>query len=532
LTEAIISLSGDKYSEYLRDESRSTGEAESISFPRSEQDIINILAAVREKGIKLTVQGARTGITGGAVPRGGHIMNLSLMNKVTGARFDKEKNIACLTVQPGLLLSQLRKMLPGLNFDTTGWTSESLAALEDLRKTGPWFFTPDPTETTASLGGMAACNASGARSFYYGATRNHIESLRILLPDGSSFSLKRGRDKASCSNFKILTEQGGVIEGMIPRYRMPGVKNAAGYFVKDGMDLVDLFIGSEGTLGIITEIEIRLVPAPRAMWGVTVFFPEEKSAVLFVRAVRGEPVACLEKPFPHKPVAIEYFNHKSLQLLRTQKERYAAFGQIQELRPEYHTAIYVEYHANSDEELFEIMKRLGRLIAACGGNEENTWVAYKPSDMEKLHFFRHAVPESVNMLIDQRRKKDPALTKLGTDMAVPDAALDRIVDMYNQDLEEKGLDSVMFGHIGNNHIHVNILPHSMDDYLEGKVLYLKWAREAVRLGGTVSAEHGIGKLKTSFLLEMYGEEGVRQMAALKSLFDPMGILNSGNLFEV
>ena len=140
------------------------------------------------------------------------------------------------------------------------------------------------------------------------------------------------------------------------------------------------------------------------------------------------------------------------------------------------------------------------------------------------------MPEAVNLLIDERRKQEPHLTKLGTDMAVPDAALDHILPLYRRTLLAAGLEHVIFGHIGNNHVHVNILSRTMRDYETGKQLYLDWAREVLRLGGTVSAEHGIGKLKTALLREMYGAEGIAQMQAVKRLFDPAGCLNRGNLF--
>ena len=140
------------------------------------------------------------------------------------------------------------------------------------------------------------------------------------------------------------------------------------------------------------------------------------------------------------------------------------------------------------------------------------------------------MPEAVNLLIDERKRSNAELTKLGTDMSVPDEHLEAVIAMYNAGLRENGLESVIFGHIGNNHVHVNILPNSIEEYDRGKSLYLTWARQIVELGGSVSAEHGIGKIKVAFLKLMYGEEGIAQMRALKRLFDPEMALNVGNLF--
>lgn len=102
--------------------------------------------------------------------------------------------------------------------------------------------------------------------------------------------------------------------------------------------------------------------------------------------------------------------------------------------------------------------------------------------------------------------------------------------MYREGLAQAGLEYVIFGHIGNNHVHVNILPRNMDEYEQGKALYLAWAKQVVAMGGSVSAEHGIGKIKTGFLNVMYGSDGIMKMKRLKELFDSDNLLNPGNLF--
>ncbi|HHY90048.1 MAG TPA: FAD-binding oxidoreductase, partial [Clostridiales bacterium] len=380
----------------------------------------------------------------------------------------------------------------------------------------------DPTEASASIGGMVSNNASGARTFRYGPTRNYIEGLRIFLVDGDSFVLRRGEHKANGRIFEIRTDQGKILSGRIPSYPMPDVKNASGYYAKENMDLVDLFIGAEGTLGIITEVEIKLIPKPAFFCGMTVFAPNEEIALHFIRRVR-------ECAF--KPAAIEYFNADALRLLKEQKEKNAAFSVLLEMPFDSHVAVYVEYHGEENEVLQGILQA-GEIFVSCGGNEADTWLALNPQGMEQLHFFRHAVPEAVNLTIDERRRKEAGLTKLGTDMAVPDAMLENVMHLYRTALRETGVDSVIFGHIGNNHVHVNILPRNMEDYRKGKALYAKWAEAVVKMGGTVSAEHGIGKIKTSLLQKMLGEKGIEEMKAIKRTFDPEWRLNIGNLFEI
>ena len=507
----MIHMSSE-YQDYLRDESRSIGHAEYIAFPLSEDDVKQVLREAA--GQRITIQGARTGLAAGAVPRGGAILNLSKMNRILGLRFDPGKSCFILRVQPGVLLSQVRRALQDLSFDTSQWSEFSMEALEQLRKSGSWFFSPDPTETSATIGGMVACNASGARSYHYGPTRDYVEGLRVVFGDTSAVELLRGRERVESGVFSFVTDKGSVISGVLPALPLPSVKNASGYYLQEDMDVLDLFIGSEGTLGIITEVEVRLLPLPAAIWGVMAFPPGTTQALRFVEELRTE--LC--------PVAIELFDHRALQLLRDH-------GHAGNLEPDHHTAVYAEFHGAAKDEVRDLVFALGQIAERHGASEERTWVATNYHDLEKLYQFRHATPETVNGLIDRRRQRDPGITKLGTDMAVPDSELLTVVELYNRGIRDEGLEAVMFGHIGDNHIHVNILPRSMDDYVRGRQLYHSWAREVISRGGTVSAEHGVGKMKVAMLRDMVGDEGVRKMRQVKRVFDPDGVLCMDNVFE-
>lgn len=495
MAQDLIKPFGPDFTDYLHDESRRVGKADSISFPMSEDEVIEVVQQARELGRCITTQGARTGLAAGAVPEGGHVLNLSRMTSVGEIR--SYGSGSYLSVQPGVTLADVRKITEAYGM----------------------FFPPDPTETSASIGGMVACNASGALSFHYGSTRKWVRSLRVVLSDGSTLSVKRGEHFADGRHFRI-----GAISGQLPSYTQPKVKSAAGYYVADDMDLVDLFVGMEGTLGIVTEIELRLLPRPQAVNGLTVFMESEESALRLVEAARSDVAGSI------RPVAIEFFNHDALDLLRAMKSDNPAFASIPALRPDYHTAIYLEFHGESEEELEEAVTQIMDVLAELGVSDEDTWYATNQRELEPLKAFRHATPEAVNLLIDQRKRNHPELTKLGTDMSVPDAHLADAMQMYNSALAENQLESVIFGHIGNNHVHVNILPNNIEEYDRGKRLYLSWAKRVVEMGGSISAEHGIGKLKVPFLALMYGEEAIAEMKSLKRLFDPDGILNPGNLF--
>lgn len=512
----------DTYVEYLRDESRTVGKAESISFPKTEQEVIYILSHMSAQDIPVTVQGARTGLAAAAVPDGGHIMNLSLMDKVTALCQDAQGRFY-VTVQPGVILSRLRKSIENRQFDTVGWDIDSQKAYAAFCEASEQFFPPDPTETSASIGGMASCNASGARSLRYGSIRGHISRLRVVLCDGQTLSLERGKNFAQGRRLKIKTEQGNIYDLKLPGYHMPQAKNASGYYIDDNMDAIDLFIGSDGTLGVITELELALSPLPAVIWGVNCFFTREEDAISFVinLRTRQENVA-----------SIEFFDRDALSILRTQKEENLAFSQLPDTDPAMDSVISVELHCNTEEQAAQQLFEIGGIMDRVGGDQYNSWVARTAADLNVLAFFRHAVPESVNMLIDRRKRDNPAITKLGTDMSVPNEHLGYIMKMYHAMLKQRRLESAIWGHIGANHLHVNILPGNEQDFLSGKELYALWAEEVSRLGGAVSAEHGVGKLKAGFLSVMYGQKHIEEMIALKATLDPKGILGVGNLFKV
>lgn len=521
---AIIHPYSDDFADYVHDESRSQGVAESISFPESETEVCEILRMLFPAGTHVTVQGARTGLAAGAVPHGGHVMNLSHMNRYLGMRQDG--NHFFLRVQPGVVLSELRKHLKALDFVTEDWSKSAAAALEALRGSSAYIFPTDPTETSACLGGMAACNASGARSFYYGSMRRHVSALRVVLSDGDVLVLKRGEVFSRGRTLTLMTEGGRTLNVALPTYTMPAAKNASGYFVADNMDALDLFIGSDGTLGVITELELELMPAPAITWGVSCFFTAESQALDFTCAVRDVLDVGAEKP-----VALEYFDGDALDILRAQKTAGSTFAALREPPKDARCCVYVELAGASTDSVLATLRCLGEIMQRVGGDSAKTWVARTEIDRDALQFFRHAVPESVNMLIDKRRRTSSGITKLGSDMSVPNEWLREVVALYRKTLSEEHLQSAAWGHIGNNHLHVNILPHNLDEYHRGKELFARWAAEITRMGGAVSAEHGVGKLKRDFLAIMYGPRHIEEMARLKLTFDPKAQLGRGNLFD-
>ena len=487
------------HADYLRDESRRTGRAERIAFPRTESDVLAALAEARAQRMPVTTQGARTGVTGGAVPEGGLVLNLAHMDKILAVGNGE------MRVQPGATLAAIRAAVPP-----------------------GFYFAPDPTEPSASIGGMISCNSSGALSFLHGPTRNHVLGLRVATLSGEILDLRRGRDKTAGLRFAL-----GSLAGELPPLPRPAVKNAAGYFVDPDMDLVDLFVGSEGTLGVVVEATLRLLPAPGAVWGLMAFLPDTPAVVGYVDALRSNALQPSAFPLPPSAslAALEYFDARCLDFLREHAGELASKDISVPSIPPGAACVYAEWHAPDADDAEAALMAAAERLPEFGADPDACILADTPHDIERLKLFRHAVPEMVNSAIDERRKIHPGLVKLGTDMSVPDSRLADVLALYEGDLAATDLEHLIFGHIGANHLHVNILPRHPEDYAAGRALYARWAAQVIAWGGSISAEHGIGKLKRDLFRQMAGDPALAHMRELKKQFDPDTLLNPGTLFE-
>jgi D-lactate dehydrogenase (cytochrome) len=172
------------------------------------------------------------------------------------------------------------------------------------------------------------------------------------------------------------------------------------------------------------------------------------------------------------------------------------------------------------------------MVKKCNTTLETSWTAYENREFARFKHFRHALPETVNSIIADRKRHYPDLHKLGTDMSVPEEKFRDMMKYYHSVLQEAKLEYVIFGHIGNNHVHVNILPKNIEELEFGLKIYEKFAKKAVTYGGSISAEHGIGRMKIEFLKIMYTEKEIEEMRTIKKAFDPSLLFNCGNIFEI
>jgi D-lactate dehydrogenase (cytochrome) len=192
-------------------------------------------------------------------------------------------------------------------------------------------------------------------------------------------------------------------------------------------------------------------------------------------------------------------------------------------------AVYWETLETNGNGLEERMERWEEELARRGSSLDATWSGFDRKEMERLRAFRHAVPELVNHRVARFRQASPGIRKIGSDAAVPAAAFESFFDAVRTQLENSGIETVIFGHLGDCHLHFNMVPHDSGELERALEIYERIMDDAVAAGGTVSAEHGIGKLKIPYLSRMYPPEAVEDMKNTKRVLDPMGIMNRGTL---
>lgn len=479
---------------YTKDASNFRGEAGEVFIPETVEELSEATRMCFKNKTPATICGAGTGLTGSCVPLGGAVISLEKLNKII--MIDAGKKSAL--VQPGLLLSELQSTLKGMGL----------------------FYPPNPTEINSSIGGNAATNASGSKTFKYGPTRGFIESLKIVLADGDILHIKRGESIAKGRDLVLKTVSGRRIDIELPEAAMPQVKHAAGYYFHKNMDAVDLFIGSEGTLGIYAEIGLKLLDAPEKVTGGIIFFDDVKKLIDFIIDLRrisiGNNLIASDRIQSVSARLIEYFDSHSLDLLRPK------YSQIPSGAKE---AIWFEQEYSEKNEEAVLSEWLA-MIEKYTGLADQTWIAMSSKEHENLRQFRHSLPLEINEILVRDK-----LVKMATDTAVPEVHFRELFVFIQDELARSGLRNLTFGHVGNCHLHANMFPASESEKKKAEEIYLRIINKSIAMGGTVSAEHGIGKIKRQYLEMLYGPEVIGQMKRIKSALDPGWLLGRGNLFQ-
>ena len=414
-------------------------------LPETTEQVSRILTVANREHIPVVTRGAGTSLSGGAIPAtSGIVLDLARMNRILEVDTDN----AVVVAQAGVITGDLHHAVEAQGL----------------------FYPPDPASLQqCTIGGNVACNSGGPRCLKYGVTKDYVLGMTVVLADG-----------------RVL-ELGGKL-----------VKNVTGY------QLMQLIVGSEGTLGVVTQVTLRLIPFPRMRQTARAAFRSLDDASRAVSAIIAAGVL---------PVALEMLDKTTLDVVSQYRGIDFPEGTNAVLIMEqdgYDTeAISLELH-----EIVNICKHLGAIQIDEARDE---------AERQALWETRRAASGALGRA---------APNKLGEDIAVPRARIPDMVRRIQQISDEHGFTIAVFGHAGDGNLHPNILfdknrPGEMER-LEGAAAAIFQA--ALDLGGTLSGEHGIGTLKREFLERDLGSDAVSVMRLIKTAFDPNGILNPDKVF--
>jgi D-lactate dehydrogenase (cytochrome) len=514
----LIDLTPDAIAAHLEDAAHYPGgHAEAVARPRTEADV----AAVLADGRAVLAVGAQSSLTGGATPTGAIVLSTARMTSI-GAPVGGHVRAGA-----GVVLASLQEALAEHGVE----------------------FPPVPTYMGATVGGIIATNAAGAATFKYGTTRDWVLGLTVVLAGGDVIDVMRGEHVLDHTGTFVIDGPGGHRVVPVPTYTMPDVaKRSAGYHAAPDMDLVDLFIGAEGTLGVITAAVLKVQPARAGLCYALVPVADEPKALALVGELRDRSRETWGSADPHgiDVAAIEHMDERSLQILREDgadrkyevswPESAGLLLLIQlELSPLSQTEAYDQISSALDEDAPDTpLVRFCRVLDAHGVLDDTELAL--PGDRKRadqLLGVREAVPAGVNARVGRaKRDIDGRIAKTAADMVVPFERFGEMMAIYREGFARRGLDVATWGHVSDGNVHPNVLPRSYDDVEAGKAAILEFGVDVARLGGCPLAEHGVGRhpVKQALLRQLYGDAGIEQMRQVKRALDPQAVLAPGVLF--
>ncbi len=449
----------DVLSGFLQDESGLQGRADGVLRARAEGEVVDAIRQCRANSRPLLPVGLQSATTGAAVPFGGIVLSTSAWTEVEDV--DRARRIA--VVRPGVITGDLKRLV----------ASESL------------FYPPDPTsQDESTIGGNVASNASGARSFRYGVTSDWVEGLELVDGTGTTHRfMRRTMDK-----------------------------NTTG--PRAFHDPVDLVIGSEGILGIVSRVWLRLAEDPGPFFGAFLWFPSLEDALRAAVAWRLGP--------PPTPRCVELFDRAALGYFSTHPAPPSV--------PDSAGAMLFTEWDLGDRSLEAVLEDLVPIWSTQGALVDDTVIASTASERAWLRDLRHHVPASNNERAALHHAEGGL--KVSTEFCVPP---DRLVEVMAkvegirqaEDVEEM----VRYGHVGNGHPHIFMFGRTPDEVEQRKRVAHRLCELAVAAGGTVSGEHGIGKTRRDFLRYMMPPQIRQALAETKRAFDPDWILAPGNILH-
>ncbi|WP_456457301.1 FAD-binding oxidoreductase [Nitratifractor sp.] len=430
---------------YSYDATRTHYEPDAVVFPRDEEDVSRILTYCNHHKIPIVPRGAGSGFTGGALPAsGGIVLGFEKhMNKIL--EIDRENMLAI--VQPGVINKDLQRHVEAMGL----------------------FYPPDPaSEEYSTLGGNVSENAGGMRAAKYGLTKDYVMALRAVLPNGD-----------------------------VIRAGKRTIKDVAGY------NIAGILTASEGTLAVLTELTLKLIPKPRYVKSYMGIFPDVKAAMNAVFKSLAEGA---------NPVAMEFLDAL---VVRAVKEKLGI-----ELPEEAGALLIGDVDGNVPEELEFQLEVLERSFKENGAQEFR--VAESTEERERIWKGRRGASPSITMYGSK---------KLNEDISVPRSLLPEALERIYAIGEKYGLVVPCFGHAGDGNIHVNVMVDGSDpeELEKGHKAIREIFELVVEMGGTLSGEHGIGLSKAEFMTLAFTPAEMELFRRIKHAFDPNGILNPGKM---
>lgn len=415
--------------------------------PADTLEVSSIMKLAGSEKIPVTPRGAGTGLSGGALPVcGGILLSLERFNNILEI---DEENLMVVT-QPAVITGQLQK------------------AVEEKGL----FYPPDPASLdSCSIGGNIAENAGGARAFKYGVTRHYLCGLEVVWPDGS------------------ISRLGGKT-----------IKDVSGY------DLIQLLCGSEGTLAVITEITLRLLPKPKFQTDLLIPFSSIEDAVKATNAVIRERII---------PTTMEFMERKAILAAEVLLEKKAPYREAE-------AHLLIQLDGEEREDMQKLYERIGQIVSDHGALD--VLVAEDRPSQDRLWEIRRSISEALTAKSPIRERED---------VVVPKSMIPQLFSELEKLQKKYSMEIVSFGHIGDGNIHVNILKgESQNEKWQEMLpeLLRELFAKVVELGGTISGEHGIGYVKKKYLSLAVDAPAIKAMKAIKKSLDPNYILNPEKIF--
>jgi glycolate oxidase len=448
LSEAVgsskVVLDPERFADYAKDESDSGRHLPDVLlFAESTSDVQAALRLCSAHGVPVTPCGARTGKSGGSVPiEGGLALSLERMKRI------KEISVGDLVCvcEPGVVTGELMK------------------AVEEKGL----FYPPDPNSLeTCTIGGNLAENSGGPRALKYGVTRDYVLGLEVVLPSGEAL-----------------------------RVGHRSIKGVAGY------DLTALFVGSEGTLGVITEATLQLLPKPREVMTALLVFDSLRGAAEAVSAMLASGIL---------PRTLELMDSTAISAVDGKGFNFPAGTQA---------ALILELDGDTLDPLFEQASRAEEICQPFGLKE--TLVAQNESERRGLWEARPQVSTALRTLKP---------LKVSDDIAVPRSRIAETIERIHEIGKRHGILVATYGHAGDGNLHANFLYGAPEERARVDLAVREMLEHTIALGGTITGEHGVGLAKRSLLPLEQGPGLIALQKSLKHLFDPQGILNPGKIFE-